>query len=539
MRRRQIGYFIATVISSMTVAVCAAQSPADNDAMLQLRKLNQVYRLLDNMYVDEVDMKPLVERAVREMLLELDPHSAYLDAEQTEDARESIDGEFSGIGVEFNVLRDTIIVVNTIVGGPAEAVGVKPNDRIVAIDTMPAVGLGMRDVPKYLRGPRGSVVEVGIVRRGEERPLHFRITRDNIPMNTVSASYVDDGVGYVKIDRFGRTTYNEFVEAFDRMKHDGMESMILDLRGNGGGLLDAAIEIGGFFLPRDRTVVSTEGRAVEPHDFTARGSRRFTGGNVVVMIDESSASASEIVAGALQDWDRAVVIGRPSFGKGLVQRQVPLADGSAMRITVARYHTPSGRVIQRPYENGHAAEYYAAHRRRFTSEAETEQPDSTATAYYTKVYRRPVYGGGGIRPDAIVEVDTAGVSDYMMELVKRGTIREYAVRYLDAHRSELAASYPDFERFAAEFSVGEDMFEEMASLGEERGAMRDIAGLLESKHLIALHIKALLAQKLFTTTEFYRVVNADDEHWYGRAAEILRNWKSEAEPMLRGTAGVK
>ena len=537
MRRRQIGYFIATVIFSMTVAVCAAQSPADNDAMLQLRKLNQVYRLLDNMYVDEVDMKPLVEKAIREMLLELDPHSAYLDAEQTEDARESIDGEFSGIGVEFNVLRDTIIVVNTIVGGPAEAVGVKPNDRIVAIDTLPAVGIGMRDVPKYLRGPRGSVVEVGIVRRGEERPLHFRITRDNIPMNTVSAAYVDDGVGYVKIDRFGRTTYDEFVEAFDRLKHDGMESLVLDLRGNGGGLLDAAIEIGGFFLPRDRVVVSTEGRAVEPHAFTARGGRRFTGGRVVVMIDESSASASEIVAGALQDWDRAVVIGRPSFGKGLVQRQVPLADGSAMRITVARYRTPSGRIIQRPYENGHAAEYYAAHRRRFAADVEPEQSDSTV--FHTKIYRRPVYGGGGIRPDEIVGLDTLGVSDYMMELVKRGVIREYAVRYLDARRSELAASYPDFERFAESFSVGEDMFEELAALGEERGAMRDIAGLLESKNMIALHIKALLAQKLFSTTEFYRVVNAADEHWYGRAAAILRNWPDEAEPMLRGTAGEK
>lgn len=534
MRFRQIRHLIPAVILTMTAALCAAQTP-ETDAMLQLRKLNQVYRLLDNAYVDEVDMKPLVEKAIREMLLELDPHSAYLDAGQTEDARESIDGEFSGIGVEFNVLRDTIIVVNTIVGGPAEAVGVKPNDRIVTIDTMSAVGIGMRDVPKYLRGPRGSVVEVDVVRRGEANPLHFRITRDNIPVNTLSAAYVDDGIGYIKIDRFGRTTYKEFVGAFDRLKRGGLESLILDLRGNGGGLLDAAIEIGGFFLPRDRVVVSTEGRAVEPHDFTARGNRRFTGGHVVVMIDESSASASEIVAGALQDWDRAVIIGRPSFGKGLVQRQTLLADGSAIRITVARYHTPSGRVIQRPYENGHAAEYYAAHRRRFTSRDETGQPDSTAAAYRTKVYNRPVYGGGGIRPDEIIGVDTAGVSEYMMELVKRGVIREYAVQYLDAHRSELAASYPAFETFAESFSVSDGMFEELAALGERRGVMRDIAGLLESKRLIAMHIKAMLAQRLFTTTEFYRVVNADDGRWYGRAVEILRNWESCAEPLLRGT----
>lgn len=528
-------YIFTTVVFAMTVVVSGAQEQPAADAAAQWRKLAQAYRYLDGLYVDEVDMGPLVESAIREMLSELDPHSAYLDAEQTEDARESLDGEFGGIGVEFNVLRDTIIVVGTIAGGPSEAVGIRADDRIVRIDTLDAVGMRMRDVPKHLRGPRGTAVEIDVVRRGTAAPLHFRITRDNIPLNTVSAAYVDsDGTGYVRIDRFGRTTGREFAEAFARLKRGGARGLILDLRGNGGGLLEAAIEIGGFFLPRGSIVVSTEGRAVPSRDYTARDGGRFTGGPLVVMIDENSASASEIVAGALQDWDRAVVIGRPSFGKGLVQRQVPLPDGSAMRVTVARYHTPSGRVIQRPYENGRRDEYYAAHRRRYASEAADTVPDTTAPAYRTKVFGRTVYGGGGIRPDEIVAVDTAGVSDYMLRLVERGVIREYALQYLDGNRAALTSAYPDFETFASRFAVTPAMFGELAALGEARGVVRDIAGLLESEHLIALRIEALLAQRLFSTTEFYRIVNADDGRWYGRAAEIVRNWDSVGKPVLRG-----
>ena len=522
----------------MTAVAQEPQQPqTENDIVTQWQKLSQVYRYLSGWYVDDVDMKPLVESAIREMLAELDPHSAYLDAEQTEDARESLDGEFSGIGVEFNVLRDTVIVVNTIVGSPAESVGVRANDRIVRIDTMNAVGMRRNDVPKYLRGPRGSAVEVEVVRRGEQQPLAFRITRDNIPMNTVSASYMaDEQIGYIKIDRFGRTTFREFKDSFAKLKRDGAKSLVLDLRGNGGGLMEAAIDVARFFLPRESTIVTTEGRAIEPRRYTARDGGDFTKGDVVVMIDESSASASEIVAGALQDWDRAVVIGRPSFGKGLVQRQVALADGSAMRLTVARYHTPSGRVIQRPYEKGHRDEYYAAHRERFLTVTDSVAVDSTAPAYKTKIHGRTVYGGGGIRPDEIVATDTTTVPKYMVELVMRGVIREYVIQYLDAHRAELAASYPDFETFDADFAVTDSMFGELATLGEERNVARDDKGLLESKHLKSLQIKALTAQRLFSTTEFYRVVNADDTggRWLNRAVEILKDWKLLGEPILKG-----
>ena len=531
---------ILALISAVSIsAQTRSRAKMDDDIVMQWQKLSQVYRYLSSWYVDDVDMKPLVESAIREMLAELDPHSAYLDAEQTDGARESIEGEFSGIGVEFNVLRDTVIVVNTIVGSPAEAVGVRANDRIVRIDTLNAVGMTRNDVPKYLRGPRGTAVEVEVVRRGEAEPLTFRIKRDNIPVNTVSASYMaDNQTGYIKIDRFGRTTFHEFEEAFRKLKDEGARSLILDLRGNAGGLMDAAIEVAGFFLPRESTIVTTEGRAIDPRRYTAREGGSFTGGGVVVMIDESSASASEIVAGALQDWDRAVVIGRPSFGKGLVQRQVSLPDGSAIRVTVARYHTPSGRVIQRPYERGHRDEYYAAHRERFINANDSVTVDSTAPAYKTKIYGRTVYGGGGIRPDELVAADTTTVPKYMVELVMRGVIRDYVVQYLDANRRQLNAAYPDFKSFDSNFVVTDAMLDELAATGESLNVARDDKGLLESKELISLQIKALTAQRLFSTSEFYRVVNASDTsgRWLSRALEILNDWKHIGEPILHNKA---
>ena len=339
-------------------ALLAAATPAkaqELENLQQFRKLMQVYRYLNGLYVDEVEMEPVVEGAIRGMLEELDPHSAYLDAEEMKGVEESFDGEFSGIGVEFNVLRDTVIVVNTIAGGPAERVGVRANDRIVRIDTLPAVGMTRTEVPRHLRGRTGSKVEIDVVRHGTPEPLHFVIVRDRIPLNTVDAAYLTpEGIGYIKVNRFGRTTMEEFTKAYRELGRP--ERLILDLRGNGGGLLEQAIGMAGFFLPRGAQIVSTEGRAVPASVFRAPSNGEDLKGRLVVLIDESSASASEIVAGAIQDWDRGVIVGRPSFGKGLVQRQIGLPDGSAVRITVARYHTPSGRVIQRPYEKGNRRE---------------------------------------------------------------------------------------------------------------------------------------------------------------------------------------
>lgn len=356
---------ITLIVGVLCTAPWSVRAQFDDAAAAQLQKLVQAYRYVDAAYVDSLDTAPLVEEAIRGMLTRLDPHSAYLSEEEMKGVDESFDGSFGGIGIEFNVLNDTVVIVNTIAGGPSAQVGLLPGDRIVWIDGQRAVGLSRAEVPKRLRGPSGTQVRLEVSRHAVKEPLAFTVTRGDIPLHTVDAAYkVDAETGYIKVNRFGRTTMQEFVEAFKGMK--GVRSLILDLRGNGGGLLDQAVAMANFFLPRGSRIVSTEGRAVPPRAYTAPVDGAFLRGPVVVLIDENSASASEIVAGALQDWDRAVVVGRPSFGKGLVQRQFRLGDGSAIRVTVARYHTPSGRVIQRPYEKGHREEYYAAHRERLT-----------------------------------------------------------------------------------------------------------------------------------------------------------------------------
>lgn len=448
------------ILATLSVLPLAAQN--EDDAR-QFQKLAQVFRYLSGLYVDEVEMKPVVEGAITGMLEELDPHSAYIGAEEMKGVQESFDGEFSGIGVEFNVLRDTVIVVNTIAGGPAERVGVRANDRIVRIDTLDAVGMSRTDVPKHLRGKTGTKVGIDVVRHGTPGRLHFVIVRDKIPLNTVDASYLaGEGIGYIKVNRFGRTTMDEFTEAYRKLGRP--EGLILDLRGNGGGLLEQAIGMAGFFLPRGAVIVSTEGRAVPASSFRAQTNGEDLKGRLVVLIDESSASASEIVAGAVQDWDRGVVVGRPSFGKGLVQRQIGLSDGSAVRITVARYHTPSGRVIQRPYEKGKRREYYLDHLRRY-DDAARDSLDAAAPAYRTLRTGRTVYGGGGIRPDILVEADTAGFSNYYGELIRRGIVADFVGDWLDGSRDSLSRRYASFEAFDAGYTPSDEVLERLTPKG--------------------------------------------------------------------------
>lgn len=515
------------ILATLSVLPLAAQN--EDDAR-QFQKLAQVFRYLSGLYVDEVEMKPVVEGAITGMLEELDPHSAYIGAEEMKGVQESFDGEFSGIGVEFNVLRDTVIVVNTIAGGPAERVGVRANDRIVRIDTLDAVGMSRTDVPKHLRGKTGTKVGIDVVRHGTPGRLHFVIVRDKIPLNTVDASYLaGEGIGYIKVNRFGRTTMDEFTEAYRKLGRP--EGLILDLRGNGGGLLEQAIGMAGFFLPRGAVIVSTEGRAVPASSFRAQTNGEDLKGRLVVLIDESSASASEIVAGAVQDWDRGVVVGRPSFGKGLVQRQIGLSDGSAVRITVARYHTPSGRVIQRPYEKGKRREYYLDHLRRY-DDAARDSLDAAAPAYRTLRTGRTVYGGGGIRPDILVEADTAGFSNYYGELIRRGIVADFVGDWLDGSRDSLSRRYASFEAFDAGYTPSDEVLERLTALGESRGVKFDAEGFAVSEPLVRMQLKALAAQRLFGTGAYFRVINPAASPAYARAVAILEDWGKSGQPVL-------
>ena len=496
-------------------------------ATAQLQKFTQFYRNLSNHYIDTINHERLVEDAIKEVLSELDPHSAYLSAEEMKPVEESFSGSFSGIGIEFNVLKDTIIVVNTLPGGPSEKVGLLPNDRIVAVDARSVVGTLQRDVPKILRGPKGTRLEIQVVRKNMPAILTFRVVRDNIPIHTVDAAYkIDSRTGYIKVNRFAQNTMKEFVEAF--LKFDKVEAFILDLRGNGGGYLDQAVQMSSFFLPRGTLITSTEGLRQQPERFTSTTHGFFQKGKLVVLIDEGSASGSEIVAGAIQDWDRGVLIGRRTFGKGLVQRQFPLIDGSAVRITVARYHTPTGRVIQRPFTAGDSEGYYEEHVRRIGSGADSLNTSGDQESFRTLRTGRTVYGGGGIFPDVYVPADTAGYSSYWGRLIRMGVVNEFAIHYLDRHRNEITARYPTFERYEVMFEITDAILNELADLGVQRGVERDPAGLATSSRVMKIQLKALFAQKIWTMTEYYRVANSHDP-LFTRAIEIIRDWRITPE----------
>lgn len=519
-----------TILSLFLLLVLHPLAAQQSDDLQQLQKFARVYRYLTELYVDDEPMAPVIEGAIEGMLERLDPHSAYLSAEEMRGVREDLDGEFSGIGVEFNILRDTLIVVNTVAGGPAERVGMRANDRIVLIDTLQAVGLTRAEVPKYLRGRRGTKVSLEVVRRGVPQHLHFTVERDRIPIHTVDAAFMaSDSVGYIKVNRFGHTTLAEFTEAYRRLGRP--QALILDLQGNGGGLLDQAIGLAGFFLPRGAVVVSTEGRAVPATDFETQSPGEDLHGRLVVLIDESSASGSEVVAGAVQDWDRGVIVGRPSFGKGLVQRQIALPDGSAVRLTVARYHTPSGRVIQRPYEKGNRREYYLDHLRRYDDRMR-DSLDAGAPAYRTLRTGRTVYGGGGIRPDVLVAPDTVGYSDYYARLVREGIFSDFVNDWLDRSRDSLSHRYADFGGFAAEFDVPDALLDSLAAAGTRRGVAFDAEGFARSAPVIRTQLKALAAQRLFGPGAYFQVVNPVLNRAYGEAVAILSDWKGRGEPLL-------
>lgn len=517
--KRLIAILFAALPLSASAQLFGGMSQDNPD--FQLIKLEQFFNYLNGKYVDTLNSSKLVENAIINMLSELDPHSSYSSAEEMKSLNESFSGSFSGIGVEFDVINDTIMVVNTIVGGPSESMGILPGDRIVTIDGKSAIGVSRADVPKLLRGTKGSNVNLEVVRRSSATPLTFKITRDDIPLHTVDAAYMlRPGIGYIKVNRFAQTTMQEFNEAFRKM--GAVDALVLDLRGNGGGLMDQAIEMSEFFLPAGSVIVSTEGRKVKSVSYRSRADGTFTHGQVVVLIDSSSASGSEIVAGAIQDWDRGVIIGRPSFGKGLVQQQLPLIDGSAVRITVARYHTPSGRIIQRPFENGDTKSYYLDHLKRTLDSSYIDSLNQNAPVYKTLRTGRKVLGGGGIYPDILVPIDTTHNYAYWNRLIGNSIVNEYINTYLEKHRDYIALNYPNFEIFYNDFHVTPQMLNEINKLGAERNILQEDGDALETLPDVGLYLKALMARKLWGSNEYFRTMNTDDPELQ-KALDIITN----------------
>jgi carboxyl-terminal processing protease len=497
---------------STYMVVCCVMITAQAQS-LALRKLQMAEFAITNLYVDKVDENKLVEEAIINMLAQLDPHSVHSDAKEVKKMNEPLVGNFEGIGVQFNMVEDTLFIIQPVSNGPSEKVGILAGDRIVAVNDTAIAGVRMstEEIMSRLRGPKGSKVNLTIVRRGVVEPIVFTVKRDKIPIYSLDASYmIRPKTGYIRINRFGATTFGEFKKALGDLQKKGMKDLILDLQGNGGGYLNASIDIVNEFLAPKELIVYTEGRNSQRSDFFAKGNGTFRKGRLVVLVDEYSASASEIVSGAVQDWDRGVIVGRRTFGKGLVQRPIDLPDGSMIRLTVARYYTPAGRSIQKPYHSTLAESIHF--------------PDSLK--YTTKRLGRMVYGGGGITPDNLIPIDTTLYTDYHRQLAAKGVILKTTMRYVEKNKKELLREYKQFDRYNADFKVGEDLLNSMLQLAGEEKIEFNEEQYTRSLRLIKPQLKALIARDLWEMNEYFRVINATNESIV-RALELLSSGEYE------------
>lgn len=534
---KSLKLFLLAFACIFTMAA-TAQKPQQPQGKSQLnaQKFATTLLLIENYYVDAADGNDLTEEAIIAMLKELDPHSAYISKEDVEKANEPLVGSFEGIGVTYQLIRDTITVISPTAGGPSERVGIMTGDQILKIDGEDAFGKKIDNeyVQKHLRGPKGTKVTVSVKRGNNPELIDFEITRDKIPLNSINAAYMlDNQVGYIKLDRFAQESVNEFKEALEKLRAQGMQSLIFDLRGNTGGYLNTAIELVDQFFDAGQLIVFTEGLHEPRREQKSTASGLYTTGNLVVLIDEGSASASEILTGAIQDHDRGVVIGRRSFGKGLVQRPFNLPDGSVIRLTTARYHTPSGRCIQRPYDNG--VEEYAhelanrlAHGEYFHADS-IHFPDSLK---YTTDGGRTVYGGGGIMPDLFIPVDTAYSSRLYTNLVRKAALTRFTTDYALKHRDALRAQYGTFEQFNQEFTVDQDIIDGLRSVAEEAQVEWDDEQFARSEKFLLLQIKALIARNVWETQQYYQVMSAVDQG-VQKALEVLGN-ETEYRRILKG-----
>ncbi len=493
-----------------------------------IQKLQMTWQLVNAFYVDTVNQDKLTESAITGMLKTLDPHSVYISADEVKAMNEPLDGSFEGIGVEFNILNDTLMVVNPISGGPSEKVGIMPGDRIVTVDGDNIAGVGLKnsDVFKLLRGAKGSTVSLGIHRRGENDIISFLVERDKIPIFSVDAAYMAaPETGYIRISRFAMTTSDEFTSAMEKLHVEGeVKNLILDLRGNGGGYLKAAIDIADEFLGGKKLIVYTEGITSSKKEHYSNKRGLYQNGRLIVLIDEGSASASEIVSGAIQDWDRGLILGRRSFGKGLVQRPFSLPDGSMIRLTVAKYYTPSGRCIQKDYTHGLAAYQMEVYDR--MEDGELFSKDSVKIAdslmYKTKVRDRTVYGGGGIMPDVYVPMDTSMYSNYYREIVANGVLNRFVLNYVDKNRKTLESRYYDFKKFNIEFVVDETLMSELIDAGKATGIEKNDKDYHKSEKHLKTQVKALIARDLWSTSEYFEVINPVNKE-YIQALELAGN----------------
>lgn len=525
---KKMKYLAAAVICAAATFGISAQYSRSNSASRQQQKLLMVENIVNNLYVDNVDEEKIVENAVRGILENLDPHSSYSTKEETTSSQETMQGSFSGIGIQFNMQKDTLYVVQTIAGGPSEKVGILPGDRFIAVDDSIIAGRKLKntDIMKRLRGPKGTKVNIKVKRGSNAELLEFRITRDDIPLNSIDAVYMADGkTGYIRLSRFAATSYKEFKDAITKLKKQGMQQLILDLTDNGGGYMQIAAQIANEMLNRGNLIVYTQGRKSPRQNLNADGSGTFRTQKVVVMINQFSASASEILSGAVQDWDRGVVVGRRSFGKGLVQREFLLPDSSSFRLTIARYYTPSGRNIQKPYVKGDREDYDKDIIDRY-NHGELQSADSIHFAdslkHTTLRLHRTVYGGGGIMPDVFVPLDTTQYTDYHRRLVAKGIIPQFALRYVDKNRADLKALYPDAQKFIKEFTVTDEMLNNLVDAGKAEKVDFDKSQFAKSKEMLRTFVKATIANDLFSTGAYFQIVNEQNDI-YKEALSIIND----------------
>ena len=524
-------YLFIALVAFLAVTSASAQLRIKMGKNSPIEKLGRAEIAITNLYVDSVDENKLVEDAIRGMLEKLDPHSSYATAKETKAMNEPLNGSFDGIGVQFNMVDDTLLVIQPVTNGPSEKVGIIAGDRIVAVNDTAISGVKMskEDIMKRLRGPKGTTVNLTIVRRGIKDKLIFKVKRDKIPVTTMDAAYmIRPGIGYIRLGSFGLTSHKEVTIAMDSLKKKGMKDLIFDLEDNGGGYLQAAAQIANEFLQKGDLIVYTSGRAAPRQEYKAQANGRWRKGKVVVLTNEFTASAAEIVSGAIQDQDRGVVVGRRTFGKGLVQRPLTFDDGSEIRLTIAHYYTPSGRCIQKPYKKGDRLDYAMDLDKRYKHGEFTNQDSihlSDSLKYYTLRKHRVVYGGGGIMPDYFVPLDTTKYTKMHRQLAAKSIVINQSLKFIDAHRKELKSQYKDFNKFLATYEVPSSLIEGIIAEGKkEKIEPKDEAELIQTKKYLALQLKALVARDIWDMSQYFQVWNETKEI-VQRAVQLLTTGK--------------